>query len=106
MALPTRFCSSCTSLISCACNGRQTIPRDQRLALIDAGLQVEERLAQRFRHNHRAGRAIAEGAHLGVGQQVLQQNLHAVRAVDDVGNILFALARQAGRSISFCSIWL
>ena len=55
--------------------------------LLDAGAQVEERAAQRRLERHRL-ELLALGADARVGEQVLDQLLHARRAVDDVGHEL------------------
>src|SRR6185503_2444023 len=65
----------------------QRIVRDRGAGLLDAGAQVEQRAAQRHLERHRLELRTL-GAYARVGEQVLDQLLHARRAVDDVGHEL------------------
>src|SRR5574341_1244391 len=73
---------------------RHRVVSDRGARFLDRGAQVEQRPAQRRFARHRP-ELLALGADARVGEQVLDQLLHARGAVDDVGHELARVALEA-----------
>ena len=93
MALPTRFWNSWTSCISSARTVGQRIVRHQRAAVLDGAAQIHQRLLQRlFAGGIEQLLSFCPDAR--IGQQILDQPLHAAGAVDGEGDEFVGIGVQ------------